>query len=475
MPRPVRVLAALLALLLGLPPALADGPLPTPAPAEYIAWVPTVGEALEIAKKDGKPVMIAINAERVDAKTRIEPAAKELRENTYRDASVVAKSRQFVCVLVKPDGSSGDYSELRARFAIDGAIVSPQHIFAHADGSLISREQYWKYGTGTASVEALLGLMDQALAAHKAKAAMGGSAGGDATGDRAKWIADRLQKVRGGAADHTSRDVAVQELVKGDQKGDCVTPLLALLPEIHKDVDSQVAIVRAVGKPGLEAAVLPLAHLLDDTSEDVRSNAAVSLEYVGSALAIDALTKRLPKEREELTFNNICRALGHCGSKDEAVRKTLLRELATAKNNRVTAGPAIGLAYFERDAEAARGIEKVLAASSDWQKRAFMMWALTEIRDPKSADFVKEKVQKNEKSNVTLPFIQAVVKVLSGTDDSGEARRAVEYGVGSAIGTVTDIGGSARKGRDAADFSPKGEIEPRGKRGGPPGGSGMGG
>src|SRR5262249_41321333 len=162
-------------------------------------------------------------------------------------------------------------------------------------------------------------------------------------------------------------------------------------------VETVVAVVRGLGKPGLEAAVVPVSALLDDTSGDVRANAAVTLEYVGSASAIDALTRRLGKEKDEYGHNDLCRALGRCGAKQEAVRKTLLRELATAHNNKTAAGPAIGLSYFEKDAEAARGIEKILAPGVDWQKRALALWALTRIGDPKSAEFVREKVLKGEK------------------------------------------------------------------------------
>ena len=208
-----------------------------------------------------------------------------------------------------------------------------------------------------------------------------------------------------------------------------------------------------------------VAQMMDDTNDDVRSNAAVTLEYIGSATAIEPLTKRLPKEHDEFAHNNVCRALGHCGAKQEAVRKTLLRELATAKTNKLSAGPAIALSYFRGDAEAARGIEKVLAPGVDWQKRAFMLYALTEIRDPKSAEFVQEKVVKNEKNQAALAFLTSVVAVLAGTDTTGDAQRTMTKGVESALGTLGDIGGSARLNRDQTEFQPNGEFVPRKGRG----------
>ena len=413
---------------LGALPARGGGPPPSPAPAPspYIDWQPSVLGAFETAKKEGKPLFLAINAAHVDGKARVEPAGKELREHTYLDAAVVAKSRAFVCVLLRPDGTGAEYDELRARLGIEGLIVSPQHVFVHADGTLIERKEYWSFGAGQASVTALLAMMDSALAAHRAKTEMGTSpASGTPEEQRAAWIRERLLKARAGVAERAARDVAIQELVHGDKQGDCVVPLCALLSEPKRDLDAVVAILRGLGKPGLVAAVAPTAQMLDDSTDAVRGNAAVTLEYIGSAAAIEALTKRLTKEKDELVRNDCCRALGRCGAKQEAVRKTLLRELATAKANRLSAGPAIGLSYFEGDAEAARGIEKVLGPGVDWQRRAFALYALTRIRDPKSADFVREKLLKTEKNQAALPFLGAVVSVLSGTDPAGQSERTV--------------------------------------------------
>ena len=453
-------LASLMAALAGPRATTAAPPSAAPAAPSYVDWQPTVVGAFDAAKKAKRPLFIAINAEHVDGKYgREEPAGKELREHTYRAPAVVERSRQFVCVLVKPDGTSVDYAELKARLGIQGDIVSPQHIFVHLDGVLIERREYWKFAAGAASVDALLAMMESALVAHRAKTGMGApGASGTPEEQRWEWIRQRLEKVRAGVSDRASRDVAIGELVKGDKQGDCITPLSGLLSGPDKEPDTVVAIVRGLGQPGLEVAVAAIASMLDDTSDLVRSNAAVSLEYIGSATAIEALTKRIPKEKDEIARNNCCRALGRCGAKQEAVRKTLLREFATAKTNKASAGPAIGLCCFDGDAETARGIEKILAPGVDWQKRAFGLYALTHVRDPKSAAFVTDKVLKTEKNRAALDFLQAVVSVLSGTDARGDMQRAVTSGVTSAVSTVGDIGGPARLNRDQAKYQPLGEF-----------------
>ncbi len=476
-----RTLFSIAALLSLVAPCRAEDAKAPPAAAEpmpeEILWMQDVPAAFERAKKDAKPLLIAINAAFVDG-GKAEPAGKELRDHTYKAKEVVAKAQLFVCALLKPDATSADYAELRTRFGMDGLVVSPQHIFVHADGTLIGRHEYWPHAHGQPSVDALLKLMDEALAAHKAKTGAGGgpvptdpAAGVDA---RAAWIREQVAKLRDTTLDFATREVAGKELIKGDQKGDCLDPVCTFLLDAKKDTELQVALVRALGKPGLEFVVPTLCQLLDDRSDELRSNVAVTLEYVGSVRAVEPLTKRIGKEKDEYTWNNCCRALGRCGVKQEAVRKFLLREATTAKSDKLSAGPAIGLAYFERDAEAARGVEKIVEKGSSWQKRAFLLYTLTEIKDPKSGDFVREKVLKHEKNQMALGFLNAVVGVLTGSDETGTAQGTVEGGVGYAVGSLGGVGGSARIGRDQSEFKPKGEFAGRGPggRGGPGGGPG---
>jgi hypothetical protein len=485
--RTVLVPSALVAATLLLSEARADEATPPPAAgaAKEIAWVqgglPT---AYARAKEQGKPLLIALNAALVDG-GRPEPAGRELRENTYRDPAVVAKSAEFVCALLKPDGTSSDYGELRTRYGMQGQVVSPQHVFAYPDGSLIARHEYWPHAHGAPSVTALIALMETALAAHRSRLAtpQAGAPDAAASEQRAAWIRDTLARVRRGSAEAPVRDAAIGELVKGDRKGDCIEPLGQVLVESKKDAGTQVAIVRALGKPGLEVAVAPVLMVLDSPHDLVRSNAAVTLEYIGSPRALEALTKRLPHEKDEVIANNFMRALGRCAvhaeaKKDgrvDAAKKVLLREMNAAKNDKAATGSIIGLAYFEKDADVARAVEK-LAKKDGGLKRTFLLWTLTEIRDDKSADFVRKEILPNESRPYVLPFVQAVVAVLAGEDLDGSAKGRVEGGVGYVLSVLRgSIGGDARRGRDQSEFKPKGEIEPRGFGGRGPGGGGPGG
>jgi hypothetical protein len=487
--RQVVALATAAALLVAAPPRRAAGEdagpsgsaVPAAAAEGEIAWAASLTEAFAKGEKEGKPVFVAVNSERVD-RGRLEPAAKELREHTYKDAAVVAKSRSFSCAILRGDGSSGDFGELRQRFGIEGVIVSPQHLFVHADGkTLIERQEYWPHAHGQPSVDALLALMDRALKAAEMRRAGGkavppapapspGVPGADpapgapapesAEAQRAAWIRRMLEIVRG--TDAAARDVAVAELAKGDQGGDCLEPLCVAMLEA-KDADLQVVILRALSRPGLELAVPAVVQLLDARDDVVRSHAAVTLEYVGSPRAVDALTKRLPRERTPAVFNDACRALGRCGAKQEAVRKTLLKELSSARSNLVFAGPAIGLAYFEKDAETARALEKVAKKEAGERfKRGYLLWALSEVGDAKSAPFVEKEILPKESFGLAVAFIRNVITVLEGGDDAGPAKGRVDGGMEFVAGMEDEsIGGPGRSGRDQSQFKPKGEFTPR--------------
>ena len=219
-----RTLFSIAALLSLVAPCRAEDAKAPPAAAEpmpeEILWMQDVPAAFERAKKDAKPLLIAINAAFVDG-GKAEPAGKELRDHTYKAKEVVAKAQLFVCALLKPDATSADYAELRTLFGMDGLVVSPQHIFVHADGTLIGRHEYWPHAHGQPSVDALLKLMDEALAAHKAKTGAGGgpvptdpAAGVDA---RAAWIREQVQATRMDEAEATVKRV-LAKLVQAAQQ-----------------------------------------------------------------------------------------------------------------------------------------------------------------------------------------------------------------------------------------------------------------
>jgi hypothetical protein len=280
------------------------------------------------------------------------------------------------------------------------------------------------------------------------------------------------------------RAQAVAALVRSDKARDCTTPLLALLPEHEENVELLVAVIRGLGRDRLFVASLPVAGLLDHKEEAVRGNAAVSLEYIGDRepKVIAALKKASAREKVDEIANHMYRALGRCGVDDGKVRALLLKKCDGAKTEFASYGPAIGLAYFERDPKAARGMEKLLrkigtpgggrGGGQNTVKRGVCAWTLAEIGDPKSAEFIREQFLarfENVQAFWARPLKTFYGNVAKACEGDEEARRAVPAGirgfVGFAKGADPDrytrearsMMDDYRTGRDDAGFTPKGD------------------
>ncbi len=62
-----------------------------------VAFLDDLPKAFEAAKAEDKVLMVCVNSKRVDGRGRIEPAAKELRERTYKSPVIAELSKKFVC------------------------------------------------------------------------------------------------------------------------------------------------------------------------------------------------------------------------------------------------------------------------------------------------------------------------------------------------------------------------------------------
>ncbi len=478
-PRPLVVLLALC-----LP--WAARPSPTiaadDAPAA-IAFITSLPVAFDTAKAEDKPLMICINSHSVVGERR-EPAAQELREHTYKDPAIVELSRKFVCAFLTAEGSADDFGELRARFSIDGDIVSPQHLFAYPDGKLIYRKEFWPYGRGDQAVKALKEMMEKALAEDHARRGAATPAPGEAPGApdaggppvvpaapedptaRQAWIEKQLAIAKG--PDPISRRASLRALVEADQKGDVVAQLVALLDTSKKDVPVAVDIVRVLGRPGLEAAREPIEGFLDSREDTLRANAAVSLEYIGSAASASAILKQAGHEKDDAIANHLYRALGRCGAGEDRYRKALEKRVQSAKEPFGSYGAIIGLAYFGKDGKTCREVEKLLKKESvggrgAWKnggKRSLLAWCLTETGDDKSATFVEEEivpgVGNGPWSKQILAFYRSVEDALQGKDGAkDDVVRGVQFALGRDEVSLQD---DARADRDGTGFTPKADT-----------------
>ncbi|MHC4339757.1 MAG: hypothetical protein ACYSX0_06050 [Planctomycetota bacterium] len=88
----------------------------------------------------------------------------------------------------------------------------------------------------------------------------------------------------------------------------------------------------------------------------------MSLECIGDRHknVVAALSRTAGKEKNRVIANHMCSALGRCGVGDSKARSILLKKCAGTKSEFASYGPTIGLAYFEGEKKAARGVGKIL-------------------------------------------------------------------------------------------------------------------
>ena len=485
-------LMALLALPLAATPVAAE-------PGGEIAWEATLEKALAKAKSADRVVMVCINDARPGPGGRIEPAAKALREVVYKDARVVERAKGFVCVLLSPAGSSADFGILR-ELGIEGQIVSPQHLFLEPAGpAILLRRQYWSYGSGETGIKKLLGMMDEAAKALQTLRA--GPADGpadqddvpeeapepeapavDPEVDRQAWVKGRITRILSTGGE--KRLAVIAELARADKEGDCVVPLLDVLDDNKKDLALHNDVIRGLGVDGLKTAALGIAEHLTHKDMLVRANAAVSLEYIGcrDKKVVSALRKAAGKAKDVGLANHVYRALGRCGVEDSKARALLLKRAGSAKSEFASYGPCIGLAYFEGDAKAARGVEKLLkiigvpgsrrGGGQNIVKRGLVSWTLAEIGHIDSGAFMRKELLARLDNIKAFwveglrGFWEAVARCCEGERgilpgiETG-VRGFVQFAVGGNLGRygaeTRVLMDDARKGRDTTRFKPKGD------------------
>ena len=177
------------------------------------------------------------------------------------------------------------------------------------------------------------------------------------------------------------------------------------------------------------------------------------------------------------------RALGRCGVEDAKARALLLKKAAAGKSEFASYGPCIGLAYFEGDEKAVRGVEKLLkqigipgsrrGGGQNTVKRGVLSWTLASIGDEKSAKFVREELiaklenvqafwvaglrafwagvaERCDGDESQMPGIVAGVRIIVGFARQGDLGR---YGA-----ETRSLMDDARKDRDTSTFEPLGDY-----------------
>ena len=137
------------------------------------------------------------------------------------------------------------------------------------------------------------------------------------------------------------------------------------------------------------------------------------------------------------------------------MRRLLLRE-AQGRSERVAVGAILGLAYFEGDADAARGLEKALKSADEGPRRIAILWSLVEVGERGTGEVLRAELLAAQPTAPSLHALEAAVACFGG---EREARKPqLDDGLRWSLGDK--LHDPARGGRKGSGFVPKGDAPP---------------
>ena len=109
----------------------------------------------------------------------------------------------------------------------------------------------------------------------------------------------------------------------------------------------------------------------------------------------------------------------------------------------------------EFEGVAARGLEKCWKDAEEGLRRAAILWALVEIRDAKSADFLRGELASSQRFAQSYHLVQAASACFEGRENP--ARSELDSGLRWGMSEKKLLPDAARAERKSATFVPKGD------------------
>ena len=338
--------------------------------ADAIPWEGDFGAALQRAKEERKPVLIAFNMDG-------EAANDRMVQEVYRDARVLARASAFVCLVASKEDHGADEEpcprfgtvsctahrqvekDARREFLGGRAFVNaPQHLFVSPAGTLVFRRE-WEV-----SATQLRSMMDRALG--ESGSVPDPPAEGLPPFDEARWIsrlrAKSVEEVREAMRELARLDRAeAQDLLEGQYAR-------------AGSNDDRVEVLRAMGEPGNARAVPFLLQVAANRDRTLRRHAIVSLEIVGDGAAADPLFEAAKKEREKTVRKELVRAVARLAPDREDVAGYVLR--MTKDSDALLRGNALVASADLADGSRAREALRRALADKSTDVRGCAIWAL---------------------------------------------------------------------------------------------------
>jgi HEAT repeat protein len=376
------------------------------ASAERIVWRGGLESALEKAKAEKLPLMIAFNMDG-------EWANDSMVNEVYRDAKVVGRSRKFLCLVASKDDheavKEGDRSvcsrfgsvtceehkevEKAARRLFLGGrtlVNAPQHVFVAPSGLLLFRREW------LISADGLATLMARAL--KEAEVDPGAVAESLPAGsfDREKWLESAREKGIEKQRDRLERLVGLDH-----------PDAQALLEDEFERTPGpgRVEVLRAMGEPGYERALPFLQKVAAGRDGLLRRHAIVSLEIVGSGKVVDPLLEAAKRESDKAILKELLRALAKLGPSRKEVADLVYKRASDA-DARLRANALVAATDLDDTARARELARKALGDKSP-DVRACAVYSLGLIGEKSDLPRLAKLEEKESDFKVKVLFLGA--------------------------------------------------------------------
>jgi hypothetical protein len=406
------------------------------AAEEQIDWVGDLDRAFALAKERKCPVMVCINSK--DREKANEATAGEI----YRDPEFVELSKSFVMVILstlshKESGPCPRFGKvtcaehlqcwqaLAAKYGdrfvspeARGEMISPQHAWFSADGTLLARKEYWM------DKRELLQRMRRALEEKEKGPGEEAPAGSPPAGTPLSDT-ERSDLAKAEGKDPEARKMAMGNLLATEKPA--VRQALIELLLRTTDPDVKCDAIRSLGKAQVMDARIPIEEHLEHRDAIVRSFAAVALEYLAQKESVAPLLKRAKSERDLTARKNACRALGACGGPvaDEEAAQALLKTVSGDKQNMIRKHAALALkAYSEEKAKplVVTKLEQLAAKTKDRVVRGGIVYTLAFVGVRETTEPVLQKILEDQHDEWGKAFVREALRMLR--KESGDFGRS---------------------------------------------------
>lgn len=412
--------------------------------ARVIQWETDFDAALARAKTENKPIMITFLM-------KGESANEDVARNHLHDASVVAESRKFVCIIgcIGLHGEAAadrcptfdgltcaqhEASEKRARTAyMDSPVVeAPQFLFLAPDGKKVLLRHVWLL-----AAQELRKKMQLAHAFHDPKNAP------PELKEKRDRVLELLRQADGNNQDE--RRMALSALAAEDD------PRVAefLLKQTAPEVDSQrrLEAIDAMRGRG-NAKMLPCLHaLLKQKDTQIRIHVTATLEGIGMRESAKPLMDVLLKETQDRVRAHILRALSTCEKDPVVLRPQILKMLRSTAQADYVAACRVSEAQPRHD-EIDKAITK-LAASGNNAARMAAYHAIGVLKITEARGLLERQVP-NDKEPTKSVGLWALAQLggapYTGETDVEAAVNDLQVDKDLYDGGGDDNGGGGRKG-----------------------------